>query len=726
MRSAREPLHSSITPFSRTRTHTARRWLSLILIASNLLLLVAASLHYSAHAASATVTTLDDSGPGSLRQAIADAAPGDTISFAVAGTINLTTAELLIEKDLTISGPGAASLSISGGRTPTGGGVRVFNNTAHLTITGLTIRDGVSGAFARGGGIWNQATGVLEIANSVFASNLGYQGGAIYNDPGGSVAIRDTTFSSNAGGAPADGNGGTIYNDGPGGVVSISGSLFEFNTTHDNGSALYNLGSATIVNSTFAFNQAGLSTLTNAGGTLEINNATIANNVSNGRPGSGLAAGKKSSTTVQNSILASNFAQGGTKPNDNSQCDGPITSGGHNIVGFLGSCNWAAAASDQLGTDVAPINPLLGPLQNNGGATLTMLPLPGSPAIDAGDPAAPGSGGSACAPTDQRGSARPAFGQAAPTCDIGAAEVGATPPPQPTAPSLSASADSPSTLGQATTFTANGLDASYSYHWDFGDGSAADGNPVTHIYTATGVYTASVAASSGTASLSTTVQVIVNDLPPSPAPPSIGGFSPASAAPGTTVTISGAGLATASEVTFNGVPASSFAALDDATLTAVVPASALNGPIGVVTAGGAASSAPFTVLTTHQCSVAINVPALAGGQTYWVQLSARASGPLGASWALPRAQSSQLLLYAGNPFAGQANPLQRGPSGKPLAIQNSSNTAAFAVSAAGAAAGTYTVQFFNSGKAIEASAGTITFTSDGAPCPSAAAPPNLP
>jgi hypothetical protein len=73
-------------------------------------LVCAMAIH--AHADTITVTNTNDSGPGSLRQALADANDGDTIDFAVTGTIGLTSGELLVDKSITISGPGADRLSV--------------------------------------------------------------------------------------------------------------------------------------------------------------------------------------------------------------------------------------------------------------------------------------------------------------------------------------------------------------------------------------------------------------------------------------------------------------------------------------------------------------------------------------------------------------------------------------------------------------------------------------
>ena len=110
----------------------------------------------------ATLTDLNDSGAGSLRAAIAAAAPGDTINFSVTGTIMLAS-ELAIDKNLTIQGPGANLLTISGNNA-----VRVFNIGSlspgiNVTLTGLTIASGI------GGGIYNNST--LTITNSTLAGN---------------------------------------------------------------------------------------------------------------------------------------------------------------------------------------------------------------------------------------------------------------------------------------------------------------------------------------------------------------------------------------------------------------------------------------------------------------------------------------------------------------------------------------------------------------------------
>src|SRR6187399_273337 len=70
------------------------------------------SVSMTAYADIITVTNGNDSGPGSLRQALADANNGDTINFAVTGTIHLTSGELVIDKSIIITGPGSDQLAV--------------------------------------------------------------------------------------------------------------------------------------------------------------------------------------------------------------------------------------------------------------------------------------------------------------------------------------------------------------------------------------------------------------------------------------------------------------------------------------------------------------------------------------------------------------------------------------------------------------------------------------
>src|ERR1051325_5265576 len=107
----------------------------LVAIAAGLLGLAAISLY----ADTITVTNTNDAGPGSLRQALADANDGDTIDFAVTGTIGLTSGELMVDKSVMISGPGADSLTLDGNAKS-----RVFHTGSGGTvaISCLTITNG--------------------------------------------------------------------------------------------------------------------------------------------------------------------------------------------------------------------------------------------------------------------------------------------------------------------------------------------------------------------------------------------------------------------------------------------------------------------------------------------------------------------------------------------------------------------------------------------------------
>ena len=158
-----------------------------------------------ASAAAITVTNTNDSGIGSLRQAISDSSPVDTIDFdsSMNGqAITLMTGELVIDKNLTITGSGANLLAVDGN-----GFFIVFsiNSGVEVSISGLTIAHG------NGGGIWSNGSGSLTIINSTLSDNAGgtLGGGGIHNEYG-SLTIVSSTLSGNIG---ID-EGGGIFNNG--------------------------------------------------------------------------------------------------------------------------------------------------------------------------------------------------------------------------------------------------------------------------------------------------------------------------------------------------------------------------------------------------------------------------------------------------------------------------------------------------------------------------------
>ena len=122
-----------------------------------------------------TVTNGNDGGPGSLRQALAQANDGDTINFAVTGTIGLTTGELLVDKSITISGPGAENLAVDGNKQS-----RVFHIAPGKTvaISAITITNGYANnqPVLDGGGIYNDHA-TLTVDNCTISNNSAFRDG---------------------------------------------------------------------------------------------------------------------------------------------------------------------------------------------------------------------------------------------------------------------------------------------------------------------------------------------------------------------------------------------------------------------------------------------------------------------------------------------------------------------------------------------------------------------
>jgi hypothetical protein len=455
------------------------------LVATGVLL---CAMAMQAHAATIVVTNTNDSGPGSLRQALAIANDGDTITFAVTGTIGLTSGGLLIATNVTISGPGSDKLSIDGNQALLVLGIFPGKSAA---IAGLSIRNGqlgiwneqstltvsncnISGNYSYGGlynhygaltvsdclvslnsydGLDNDE-GTLNVNNCVLSGNSYYglysyfgettvsncvvsgnlSGGLVnyvqhgpnkpvagygysmtiadsmINDnsgPGvwnvGFLTVLNTTISGNSAGKALDGGGilsGTSFKA-PANVTLINSTISGNSASGAGGGIANYYWGVAIVNSTISGNSAG-----DAGGGISSSGVQISNSTLSGNSAGSAGGGISSSGGVQisNSTLSGNSAlSGGGIYNVAGQYGatleigntifnrgasgenivnngGMVTSHGYNVCSDNGS-GYLNGPGDQVNTD-----PLLGPLQDNGGPTLTHAPLSGSPAIDAGDP----------------------------------------------------------------------------------------------------------------------------------------------------------------------------------------------------------------------------------------------------------------------------------------------------------------------------------------------------
>lgn len=389
----------------------------------------------SSEAVQRTVTSLADSGAGSLRNVIASANSGDEIVFAVPlpGTIELLS-EIPINTEITITGPGAEFLTLDGG-----GSTRIFNagGVTTLAISGLRFFRGFHSE--EGGAIAGGAQNLI-INNCIFESNevsCAFQdceadGGAIFNGDGSvTFQISNTSFLSNRAYctlAGCDAFGGAVSNGGGSFTASFTGCTFEENEAecidsncNAQGGAFWNGGGgsvASFLNSTFYNNTAMCEednciafggSIQNGGGSniTNLDFCTFSSDASECVGAGCIAEGNSIWTSNGSLIVNSNIF---FNPSPEGSCDGSnnITSLGYNFD-TGNNCLGAGGPGDRPFTNARlfPGMPL-----DNGGQTPTIALLPNSPAINAGNPACPPPD------TDQRGFVRPQFER----CDSGAYE----------------------------------------------------------------------------------------------------------------------------------------------------------------------------------------------------------------------------------------------------------------------------------------------------------------
>ena len=378
----------------------------------------------SAVAATITVTSPSDSGPGTLRAALASASPGDFIQFAVNGEIPLTSGELVIDKNITIDGPGANELTVS--RATGASSFRIFHVTpAHtVTIQGLTITNGYANVgFVSGGGIYNDHSNVTVnkciVTRNSAHSQGGFSGGGIGNNAGfsgsasltvndsiitdnnvedgitfnigggifnfalgggtGTVTINNSTISNNRAI-----QGGGLYSDGTNNGhsnVTINNTTFSNNSAQQDGGAIFTAGdengdaSLIVTSSTFSGNSAGESS-----SDCNCNFAAAIENHGDAGANDGIVE------------LANVIFQASPQQRNITNQGGVVVSHGYNLTNDAGVLNTSGgigglnAPTDQINTD--PILDPAGP-QNNGGPAPTVALLSGSPAINSGDPNTP-------------------------------------------------------------------------------------------------------------------------------------------------------------------------------------------------------------------------------------------------------------------------------------------------------------------------------------------------
>ena len=370
-------------------------------------LLLLASFLLCEPAQAATVTTTADNGPGSLREAIANAAPGETINFSIGGAITLTGGGLLIDKDLVISGPGASNLVVQRSTDIGTPNFRIFNVFSGIvSISGLTVSNGRDDV---GGGIYSQTP--LTLNDCVVTDNVATEsGGGIFNSS--TMVISNCVVRGNpAAGETWDGFGGGIYNAG---TMTTSNSTIDNNSVTSSmgggyGGGIYNDGTLTLTGSVISGNSAAGGPdngggfgggLNNGFGTAYLDNSTVKGNVARGGAGSAGGLGEGGgvadgfgTVTLDRSTVSGNFAVGGdggsggpgegggiandygTVYVDNSTVSGNVSNGGAGTSGFgsrYGGGIFNDSGSIELTSSTIAFNVVSGGFPQDGGGMFNL------------------------------------------------------------------------------------------------------------------------------------------------------------------------------------------------------------------------------------------------------------------------------------------------------------------------------------------------------------------